>query len=1119
MCAAMRCRRWGPAFLILLSLGAASAWRSAHAPAGGASAEGVPTVTGAVAQTTAQAAAQTTPRQILDATGTTGGLIVHLGCGDGQLTAALAQSAAQGCVVQGLERDAQKVEQARRHLRSLGIYGPVSVAGFEGPKLPYADNLVNLLLIERPELMADHGLTQAEIRRVLVPRGVAYLKQGTRGIKTVNPRPDAIDEWTHYLHDASNNAVAHDLLVGPPRRLQWTAGPPHMRSHEHIPGLYALVSSGGRIFYIVDEAPIASIRCTPRWRLAARDAFNGVLLWERPLEDWFPHIVNWGQTPRQLERKLVAAGDRVFVTLGLHAPVSMIDAATGRTLAEYEKTAGTEEILFHEGTLLLVVRRVTPECSAEQQKWTRLLAEDDSPAFEREKAQPLVEQLRRAERSGAVTIRALDGQSGRLRWEKHGDEVAGLRTESLCAAGERVFYQRGGNVVCVALDSGKTLWSTPCSTLYMVAGDTVYCCSGERVTALAAQTGRKRWTASTELTQVRDVFLAGGSLWVGGFKPFPSKRGPSWGPYFATQIDPATGKMLRQVAEQNPGHHHRCYRNKATDRYIFAGRRGTELIDLSSGDVLWHNWARGVCRYGVMPCNGLLYAPPHACGCYMSAKLMGFNALAPDTHEPRASGRASASEQEASGSGSVWQPASGGPVQQAGSAPTAGATLQRGPAYADAAEQQSHAPDAAAWPTYRADSQRSGCARSAVRAELRLLWQTKVGAKLTAPTVGSGRLLVAAPDEHCVAAMDARSGRMVWDFTAGARVDSPPTIFRGRAIFGCRDGSVYSLRVSDGVPAWKLHPARESRLIVADGQLESAWPVHGSVLVCDGAAYFTAGRSSYLDGGIDLCRVDALSGENLSRTNIYSPDPETGRQPRQFGPASMPGARSDLLSGDGQHVYLRDMVFDLNGNPQPDGPAHLLAMTGFLDDTWAHRSYLIFGTHWSAALGCSGRDRNLVYGRLLVFDEKMIYGYGRNGVHWSNQLQDGPYRLFAVRRGESAPQWTAKLPITARAMLLAGDVLFLAGPASPLHEWAETFAVRTESRSTESTSTDGAGAQGASADDATGTSLLLAVSASDGSVLARRKLPGEPIFDGLAAADGRLYVSLTSGAVACFGAQ
>ena len=108
-----------------------------------------------------------------------------------------------------------------------------------------------------------------------------------------------------------------------------------------------------------------------------------------------------------------------------------------------------------------------------------------------------------------------------------------------------------------------------------------------------------------------------------------STRDLSWGAYFAVERDLATGNVVKEITAENPKHHHRCYENKATDRYILGGRRGTEFLDLESGDYLWHSWARGTCRYGVMPCNGMLYVPPHACGCYITVKLMGFNALAP----------------------------------------------------------------------------------------------------------------------------------------------------------------------------------------------------------------------------------------------------------------------------------------------------------------------------------------------------------------------------------------------------------------------------------------------------------------------------------------------------------
>src|SRR6478609_6008778 len=61
--------------------------------------------------------------EILNATGVQGGLVVHLGCGDGRLTAAL--RVADSFQVQGLDRDPAAVQKAREFVKSQGTYGDV----------------------------------------------------------------------------------------------------------------------------------------------------------------------------------------------------------------------------------------------------------------------------------------------------------------------------------------------------------------------------------------------------------------------------------------------------------------------------------------------------------------------------------------------------------------------------------------------------------------------------------------------------------------------------------------------------------------------------------------------------------------------------------------------------------------------------------------------------------------------------------------------------------------------------------------------------------------------------------------------------------------------------------
>ncbi len=993
--------------------------------------------------------------QILDNAGFQGGLIVQLGCGDGRSTGELAK--AGNCSVHGLETDAAKVESARSHLQDLKLYGQVAVDTFDGRKLPYADNLVNLIVAEQ---LGD--VSQDEAMRVLAPQGVLCVKKNGGWSKTVKPRPENIDEWTHYAHDASGNAVAHDEVVAPPGRVQWIAGPRYMRGHEHVPGIYCVVSSGGRIFYILDESQTGAIRATPEWCLVARDAFNGTLLWKQSIAEWFPHIVSWGATPRQLQRKLVAVGDRVYVTLGLHAPLSAVDAATGKLIRTYEGTRGAEEIILHDDVLLAMVRGVTEERIEELDKWAKLVGLEASAADTRDTAEPLVKRLRSTESKGPKSIVAFDAKSGKRLWSKENSQIDGYRQLTLCAAADRALYQKGQEVVCVDLRTGDKRWGTSAAVLRFVQDDRVYCAGNNSIDALSLESGGKVWSQKPLLVSIHDVFVAGGSVWIGGFKPFPKKRGPSWGPYFATERDLETGEVLMHVEPENPGHHHRCFTNKATDRYILGGRRGTEFIDLETGEVLWNSWVRGVCKYGVMPCNGLLYAPPHACGCYTTVKTAGFFALA-----PRNPADAIVSEQAPS--------------------------LQRGPAF-DRPYSPLSSPLSNAWPTYRCDTERSGSTETTVPTSLKIAWQRSTGGRLSAPTVANGKVFVADVNGHRVCALDAASGEQAWQFTAGARIDSPPTIAGDRALFGSHDGYVYSVATDDGVLTWRLLAARADRRVAVDGQVESVSPCIGSVLLRDGVVYATAGRNSYMDTGVDVCRIDPANGELLSRAPIYSPDEETGRQPEQYNENGMPGSRNDILSCDAEHVYLQESAFDGEAMLRQSGNPHVFSVTGMLDDAWSHRSYMIFGTKSSLSTGCSGRDRKLTYGRLLVFDEETIYGYGRKSVHWSNQLEDGPYQLFAVPREGGERKWSVSVALQVRAMVKAGDVLFVAG--APVE-----------------------GAERSGTPRATDTGLLLAVSTKDGSVVDDLRLDSSPVLDGMAAASGRLFVSLENGSVACLGGE
>jgi outer membrane protein assembly factor BamB len=578
-------------------------------------------------------------REILDAAGVKGGLVVHFGCGGGELTAALHSGDAY--LVHGLDADAKNVAAARRYIQSLGLYGKVSVEQWTGKGLPYADNLVNLLVISD----AKAKIAEEEIQRVLPPGGTALRldpKSEIQNPKYVKPWPKEIDQWTHALHDASNNSVSKDTVVGPPRQLQWVAEPQNTRHHEAQASVSVVVSAGGRLFSIEDEAPLASLMLPPEWRLVARDAFNGVPLWKRPIAGWESYLRGKSAGPPELARRLVANGDRVYVTLGLDAPLVALDAASGRTLTTYQGTEATEEILYRDGVLYLVVG-------------TRASGKDERAAA------PAFRQDSRSAASPVKTMMAIDAASGRTLWKR--TEVQPLPM-SLAAGSSRLFWLAPDGVVCADPRSGAEVWRTKrevaaarptfSAPTLVVEGDVVLCAdrratpspdvdesTGKQVpkylsqasalgdlVAYAVQDGRPLWTAHCAEAYCApiDVFVHDGLVWLGQSR---ARQGPD----FTAGLDLLTGEVKRRLsperAFESTMSHHRCYRNCATARYLLTGRTGVEFIDFASGEALRHHWVRGVCQYGVVPANGLLYVPPHSCACYIEAKLTGLLALAP----------------------------------------------------------------------------------------------------------------------------------------------------------------------------------------------------------------------------------------------------------------------------------------------------------------------------------------------------------------------------------------------------------------------------------------------------------------------------------------------------------
>lgn len=1052
---------------------------------------------------------------VVKSSGVTGGVVVHLWCADGRETVKLCRSDSYS--VQGLDDDTTNIEAARALVRGMGRSDNLSFDTFDGVHLPYVDNMVNLIVGEG-RTDGPESVAEIELMRVLAPRGVAMLKKGGAWTRLEKPVPTNIDQWTHYLHGPDNNAVAQDTVVGPPRRLQWQGGPKWTRHHDCMSSLSGLVSARGRLFYILDEGSTASIFLPSHWALIARDAFNGKILWKRKIADWYSRFKGLKSGPADAPRRLVAVGDRVYSTLSLNGPVACLDAVTGNTIREYAGTTHAEEILVADDLMLVLV----------------------GPGS-------LIDGMRSERPIETRTIKAFQAESGELLWQT-ADVVAAT---TLATDGKNVYYFNFDQKKAVCLDrgTGKTVWrsevlpsperQTSFFASKLVVSDGVVLFAGgeysgltksgggetrsDTLTAMSAETGKTIWKAKhppSGYSSPENLFVIDGTVWCDA-----SSNGRLDGTVVGIDLKTGVEKDRFAADETSYWFHHRCYPGRASSNYIMTSRTGIEFIDFRTHHWDLNHWARGACVYGIMPCNGLIYTPPSPCICYAESYLHSFDAYAP-------------------------APASSSPAVPESE------RLQKGPAYARPVVGEAASAD---WPTYRCTNSRDGCNSNSVTAELKPGWKTPIGGKLSSVIVAAGKLFVAAVDDHTVHAVDAASGKRLWHFTTGGRVDSPPTYFQGRVLFGSADGHVYCLRADNGELIWRFRAAQNERKILAYEQFESLWPVHGSILVRNGVAWFVAGRSAFVDGGMRLFRSDAKSGELLGEVVIDEHNPATGKNLQELVKwLNMPVARPDILSCDDDRLYMRSQSFDFDGRRLKMGPtrkddqegslqttegAHLFCPTGFVDDTWFHRSYWLYGSTWGS--GWSGyyiAGKYTPAGKLICIGDDAAYVFGRQPQYyrWTLPLE---YRLFAAhkrwqpeetptdeasrrrtgkktkggnkaRSYDSGPGgnkanylWSTTVPILVRAMTLGRDTLFVAGPPDVLDE-------KTRGR-TNPAADKAALNQEASLEGQKG-ALLWAIARKDGKRLAEYKLSAPPVFDGMATANGCLYFSTVDGHVQCF---
>ena len=756
----------------------------------------------------------------------------------------------------------------------------VTVERWDGRHLPYVDNLVNLVIAEDPGQASED-----ELLRVAAPGGVVLLREGQGWKKLIKPRPAALDEWTHWRHGADGNMVSQDKAVELPQGVKWIASPPPWVIDNTGNSDLGLVTANGRNFYNFKES------------LVARDAFNGALLWTRELgTPYYQEKAkikgpNNALAKRTSRAQPVAVGAALYVISGKE--VLELDAATGATRRTLGEVADPLDMLVEGGRLVI---------------------------------------------SAAGGMQGYDLAAGKLAWSSP------VKMQRIAAGGGGVYGCAGAEAVCLELATGQARWrssdaeAAKAATYTYHDGVVIYeqwtqswsfQAKGCGLVALSARDGATLWRRPYAPKQTHNqearALVAQGLIWINDGTGLQKRL---------IGLDPKTGQE-RKAWTQSGGNH--CSPPLATERFFIAPE--CDFTDFATGEMGIARMARHACRIPFIPANGQLYTLPLNCECY--PLLRGVMSLT------------------SGGSAGIDDPE----------------RLVRGEAYEKKAEstiRNSQSAIEEEWPTYRHDAARSGATPGKVPAGrvYRAAWLRWVAAPikeglseemakqppvpvpvtplatgglageweknpfspglLTAPVAAGGLLVVAVPDAHRIVALDAKKGDVRWTFIAGGRVDTPPTLADGLCLFGAHDGWVYAVDAASGKLAWRYRVAPREARIAAYGQLESLWPVIGSVLVKDGVAYAAAGRHPMSDGGFWVYALKARTGEvvwsqkvnALDLSRFYggrlSDSKDAAKIGRLFTPIDVP-----VL--DGTRVAVSRWRFDAaSGAPQAEllGPTY-----------------------------------------------------------------------------------------------------------------------------------------------------------------------------------------------------
>jgi outer membrane protein assembly factor BamB len=830
--------------------------------------------------------------KILEAHGRPGGVFVVVGCGDKAAPALAVELAQNGnTLIQALATTSQELKQFQKAIAQGNVKGLVSAEQVDIADLSYRDNLINVMIIMDPEKAAAAGLTNAKAMKFISPLGKLVTTVKGKWKITEKPMPQTMDTWTHHRHSANGNPLSKDKVFDLPIGYRWNAGLPMnfnnpQRGSNRYSSTRGLALNDGKCISLT-TAVFENLG--PNYRstygtdqyLTCRDAFNGLMLWRKKIGGTF-----YGGLYIENRAPFATVGNHIYLA-GDNDTLLVIDIKTGKTIKELPTTYIPGVILVDNGIIVTATwkngkvlgpikrydrRRMDWDISegtieAYDQKTLKRIWKNDllGTSMRIENGKVFIINRNEPDKLEKAHNKRLPAKKGPAAKIVEG----GLSPEQ---PAEKPLTHPSQQIIAMGLKTGKILWQVSDADLEVpdkalrvasAVDNRVIVSTGVRGNALllSADNGKLIAKLPTGLPVIVD-----------GAVNFRSGR------YDLNTGAKLKGKGLSQTT-------HICTPITYVNDITVANRSGKLM---KKGKWTLFGGVRGGCITGSIPAYGSLFSPQNWCKC-SPAQIAGLISVGPIGSIP------TPQEMEKSNS----------PIKTS-TQPTA----KEGKIF---------------WSTPRGNSERSSSSDVAIKLTAPTIaweqqltdtnkagltsrdWHSYLNSRITPAVIGCGLAIVCDIDQNEVIAVD-NNGKIKWRFQTAGRSSTSPTLYKGICLVGDHCGYVYALDILTGNLIYRLRIAPKEIRMLSYGKIESPWPIIGGVMITDGKAYASAGRSQGSDGGIVIRAFNPENGQIIWSKALYQSG--NNRQLRN----------NDMLVKQAATVQLMFNRFDLNNGEKEINP-------------------------------------------------------------------------------------------------------------------------------------------------------------------------------------------------------